>query len=906
MTGATNGASLPTSANLAASAPPRLAQALLMRVLPSGIRQDVIGDLCERYWVSILPRRGRKGARRWFWAQTLRATAPLPGMALREGWSSQRAGPGKKRGDSFMQILLQDVRFGLRTLWKNPAYAIVAVVTLALGIGANTAIFSAVNGVLLQPLPYGDPGRLMHLTHRARAGSYSSSSTTPANFYSWQADNRSFEGLAAYSYTSRTLTGRGDPRNVLGVISCGSVLQVLGVPPAQGRVFTREEDQPGGEAVIVLSHGGWRHLFNGDPDTVGKTLVLQGIPFAVIGIMPAGFYFPDEDAEYWIPARFSQEFRANASQYFLRGVGRLAAGQTIRSAEADLERVMLPLRQSLPQYNGNVEVAVQPLREQMVGGSRAELWVLMGAVTLVLLIGCANIAHLLLARAAARRHEIVMRRAMGASQTRIVRQLLTESLLIGLSGGLVGIVSGFAFLRLVTWLAADRLPRTGEIGIDATVLAFTFVLAAACGVVFGLVPAWQASTSSEAAALRSSGRMSRRAGWTRPTLVVSEIALAVILVVGAGLLLRSFWSLTRVDPGIETEGVLTFSLEVPSSWEPSAQSRLRFFEDIEGRLRSIPGVQRAARTSYLPVAGRGVGAWFNILDRPLPADQTPPAVPYRVVSPGYFRTLGIPLVRGRDLTERDGLEGSPAIVINQALADRYWPDEDPLGKQVVLGPLQEGLFPPARIVGIVRNVRNLGLGQDYSPVVYAPHKLMPYWDSFYFALKTTLAAGAVMPAARKEIHDVDGGAPIERVRTMREVIDRTTTPARSSMLLLGTFAALALAMSAVGVFGVLSYSVAQRTRELGIRMALGATSGGLRSLIVRQSLMQACLGVALGLAASWAVTRWMEGLLFSVAPTDPMTFAWAAAVLAAVAVSAGYFPARRAAAVDPAQVLRAD
>ena len=781
----------------------------------------------------------------------------------------------------------------------------VSVATMALAIGANSAIFSVVNGVLLEALPYADAGRIVVIGHRDIDGAPTDGldSTTPGNFYDWQARSTAFESMAAFAYTERVMTLGGNADRVLGALSAGSIFDVLGRGAARGRVFTAAGDGPGAEAVVVLGDGLARRLF-GERSPLGETLGIGGVPFTVIGVMPADFTFPDYDAEYWIPARFDAAFRGNRDQYFLQAVARLKPGITLAQAEAQVNTVMDAIRRDHPQFTQNAKAGLLPMKDVLVDGVRTRLLTLMGAVVCILLIACANLGNLLMARASTRRREVAVRYALGARPIRLVRQMLTESLLLAALGGAAGLAVGYMSLGLlVAWLPSD-LPRANAIALDLTVVAFTAAASLAAGVAFGIFPALHLTGRAPMEGVREGTRGSGRSGWIRATLVAAELAVALVLLAGAGLLVRSFDKLLDVDPGFRAERLLTFRLGVPGDVYREPARRVRFFEEVLQRVRRLPGVESAAMSSYLPVTGYGTGAWFNILDRPLPPDQTPPGVAYRVVSPNYFETLGIPLRRGRLLTGQDGGEGRRAVLVSEAVVERFWPAEDPLGQRIYLGAPDNRLFADAEIVGIVADVAQISLANPGAEAVYGTHPLMPFWSTFSFAVRTSLDPESVTPSIRAQVREVDPAAPIFAVRTMDDVVSRSTAGARSSMLLVVLFAVLALVLAGIGVFGVLSFTVSQRTTELGIRLALGASARSVKMLVLGRGMLPVAAGVVLGLAGAFALTRFMDSLLFGVTPTDPVTFSAVAALLAGIAAVASYLPARRATRVDPVTVLR--
>jgi putative ABC transport system permease protein len=882
-----------------------------LRLLPEDVR-DRHGTQMAAVFADLVrdaqARRGVKGVVRvtvaeiaalvWFaWCARRGVTRPRRIDERLLSWSLE------PQGRSFMfGSVAQDIRYAVRLLRRTPGFTLVCVVTMALAIGANSAIFSAVNGVLVKGLPYHDAERIVVLGH-LNAGFDGLGSTTPGNFYDWQARADGFDSMAAFGYTERILTWGGNVDRVLGALSAGSIFDVLGRSATEGRAFTAADDHPGAPAIIVLSHSLARRLF-GERSAVGRTIGVGGVTSTVVGVMPPDFTFPDYDAQFWIPARFDAQFRGNRDQYFLQAVARLKPGVTLEQARAQLDTVMDAIRRDYPQFTQNARGGVVPMKDLLVDNVRTQLLTLMSAVVFILLIACANLGNLLLARASTRRREIAVRQALGARPGRLVRQMLTESIMLALAGGLAGLALGYVMLDvLVTWLPQD-LPRANEISLDRVVVGFTVAASLASGVAFGLLPALQLARRSPMDDARDGTRGSRRVGRMRGTLVAAEVALALMLLAGAGLLVRSFNNLLEVDPGFSATRLLTFRVGVPMDVYKTPQQRVTFFEELRARVRRLPGVQAAAMTSYLPVTGYGTGAWFNILDRPVPADRTPPGVAYRVVSADFFQTLGVPLLRGRLLRDDDRRDGTRAVVISQAIAKRFWPDEDPLGKRIYLGAPDNRLFPDAEIVGVVGDVAQLSLDTGGGETVYGTHRLMPFWGTFTFAVRTAVDPASLTSAIRAQLREIDPEVPMFAVRTIDEVLALSRAPARSSMLLVGLFATLALLLAVIGVFGVLSYSVTQRTTELGIRMALGASARSVKLLVLGQGMRPVVAGVAVGIAGALGLTRFMATLLFGVTPTDPATFAAVAMLLAATAALASYIPARRATRVDPVAVLR--
>lgn len=818
-------------------------------------------------------------------------------LAVRLG----RGGRGRWGKGAPMKNLLRDVRYAVRSFRRTPGFLVVAVGTLALGIGANTAIFSVVNGVLLRPLDFPESDRLVRLGH-AVDGQYDMGVTTPGNFMDWRDRASSFQALAAYSQTMVNWTGEGDPERVLGYSALGGLFEVLGVPPLLGRTFTAGDDRPGPEDIVVLSYGFWQRAFGGE-NPVGGTVELNGRSFEVVAVMPQDFAFPSPDVQFWITSSYDEEFLTNRTEFFLRAIGRLAPGVTHAQALDEMERIGASLREEHPVANGDVSVSVIPFQEIMVRDVRSMLWVLMGAVTLVLVIACLNLANLLLSRAAGREREVSVRTALGASRSRIVRQLLTEGAVLAAMGGLAGLAVGVLFLRaIVAWLPGG-LPRVDEIGVDGAVLAFTMAATGVSAIVFGAVPSLRATGAGMGERLRRGGR-GVVGGGSRSLLIVAEVALAVVLLTGAGLMTRSFMTLSAVDPGYESESRLIFRVSVPAQ-AYDTESRVAFFRELEGRLAALPGVRAVGLSTAVPGTGEGSGAWLNIVGRTLDEGVKPRLVQYRVVNPGYLATMGVGMVRGRMINRDDGLTGTPAVVINEAMAGEFWPGEDPLGERITLGP-DGGWIPPSTIVGIVENMRMDGLDLGTPPAVFAPHELMPWWTSMRGVVHASVPAESLTGQVRATVRELNPALPVYAVDTVERTLDASIAPQRNSMTLLSLLSAVALTMAVVGVFGVLSFSVNRRTREIGIRMALGADAAAVQRTVIQDGMAPVLLGVGLGLGGAMVLTRFMESLLFNVSATDPATLALVSMILTGAAFVAIYVPARRATRVDPVRALAAE
>jgi len=880
----------------------RVYRALVALLLPSGFNDAFADEL-----LSVYAEVDREARLRAGFAGALRALlGEIPGLvriAIRERRTHRtlRARRVKPRlEDNMIDSFTQDATFAVRSLRRSLGFTIVAVGTLALGIGANTAIFSIVNSVLLSPLKLNDPDRLVAIGEQPRSQTtVSIGSTSPGSFFDWKASSATME-LGSYNQgISRTLTGIGDPQQIVGTQITGDLMRILGVSPLMGRNLTLADENAGAPPVLVIGFDAWHRFFGDDRGVIGKTLTLNGVPRTIVGVMPAGFTFPGAPNDFWSPAQLDAAFRGNRDQYYLNVVGRLRSGATVAQAQAEMNAVMDRLTRDWPKYNQGNRIVIQSLRDTIVGSVQGGLLVMMGAVAFVLLITCANVGNLLVARAATRRREIAVRRALGAGTGRIARQLVTESILLALAGGIAGVLIGKWMLKLLlAGSATANLPRIEEIALDGRVLVFTFGVSVVVGLLFGCMPAWHLTRERFTDGLRDGARGSSGHQWTRNTLVVVEVALAMILLTGAGLLLRSFALMQRVDTGIKPEHVVTFSIQRRKP-DPT------FVPTLLERLRRIPAVQSVAITSNLPVAGRGIGAWFNRIDRPLPENVQPSGEAYRVVTPDYFATVGIPLKTGRMFDANDRRE-APAIVVNQALVKKYYPNENPLGKPVYLGAPDNRLFDSAPIVGVVGDTRDAGLGSDPLPTVYIPIAVMRGWPFFTLVMRHSGDPAPIIASARRVVHDIDATIPITNVQTLEDVISTVSAPARWATTLLGAFAGVALVTAILGVFGLLSYMVTQRARELGIRIALGASSGGVQRLVLSRGLGLVTVGLVVGLAGAVVLTRFMQSMLYGVTPTDPLTFVGVSGLLVLAAASASLIPARRATRIDPITALRAE
>jgi putative ABC transport system permease protein len=806
-----------------------------------------------------------------------------------------------------MGTVWQDLRYSLRMFRQSPGFTAVVILSLALGIGANTAIFSLTSAVLLKPLPFREPERLVMLWEDASFAGFPRNTPSPANFMDWKAQSESFEGMAALAIRSYNLTDGGDPVRLEARAVTADFFPVLGVKPALGRAFAPAEDRPGGDRVAVISHAVWQGRYGGDPGVVGREILLGGEKRTVVGVMPARFQFLDE-VDVWVPLALSAEAWASRGRHYLTVVARLKPGVTIERANADLRTIMARIRRDYPNEAGRTDAYALALDRQVTGGVRGQLVMLLVAVGFVLLIACANIANLLLARAAARGREIAVRLALGAGRTRLVRQLLTESVLLALAGGTLGLLFAawsFAFLQQ---LVPAEMALTTSLKLDGRTLGFTLGVAVFAGLLFGLAPALQASRSDLNEALKQGGgRAGTSAGSRRlrSAFVVAEVALALMLLVGAGLLIQTLYRLHSQYSVLRPESLLTVRTELPRPKYREHAERVAFYSQVLGRVRRLPGVESAGYTTSVPLVWKGGTSGF------LPEGRQPlPGLSYdanhRQVSADYLQTTGIPLRRGRYIEERDVEQSQAVAVINETMARQYWPDEDPLGKRFTLGD-PGGAEPWITVVGVVADVRQMGLDEPVKAEMYLPFRQLGYM-TFYapreLVIRSAVDPTSLVAAVRREVQAVDAEQPVSHVRTMADILGAESGEQRVGMVLLSAFAALALLLAGLGIYGVLAYFVAQHTPEIGIRMALGAARGDILALVLRKGMGMAMVGVAVGLGGAFALMRLMQSLLYGVSASDPLTFAGVAAVLAGVALAACWIPARRAARVDPMVALR--
>jgi putative ABC transport system permease protein len=815
-----------------------------------------------------------------------------------------------------MESFLQDLRFGFRTLLKHPGVSAVAIIALALGTGANSAIFSVVNAVLLRPLPYQNPDGIVLVW--GKNATTSRDALSVPDYLDYRNQNSVFAEMAAFAYDDFNLNTGDEPEHIQGTMVSANYFSVLGANLSQGAAFRPEDDQPGAGRIAIISNGLWKRRFGSDPNLVGQPILLNGASFVVTGIAAANFQSPnpEDNPQVWVPlsldggdrlrvpASVSPASLTNRRSRFLIGIARLKPGLTVRQAQSDFDGMASRLEQQYKDTNAGVGASVVSLREHIVGKIQSALVVLLAAVGFVLLIACANVANLLLARAATRQKEIAIRTAMGAGRLRLIRQMLTESVLLSVVGGAFGLALAYGEIKLLLSLNPANIPRLSDIVIDGRVLAFTFLIAILTGIIFGLAPALQASKTELNETLKegargSTGGINRQR--VRSLLVISEVALTVLLLIGAGLMLKSFYSLQRVNPGFNPANTLTMMINLPVSKYADDHQVQAFFEQVLNRVSVLPGVQSAGTVTGLPLTTTSVIRLRFIVDAHPPASASEvPRANFRSISHDYFRAMGIPLVKGRSFTEQDRDKSPPLVIINETMANRYWPGEDAIGKRMTI-PSLGGVS--REIAGVVADVKHSGLDTESGAEMYVPYLQKPF-NFMALVIRTTSEPLSLTGAVRSEIQAIDKSQPVYDVKTMQQVVGDSVSQPRLYTLLLGIFGALALTLAVVGIYGVMNYSVVQRRHEIGIRMALGAQRGDILKMVVGQGMLLALVGIATGLTAALILTRVMESLLFGVSARDLATFVVIPLVLAAFAFVSSYIPARKATRVDPMIALR--
>ncbi len=821
-----------------------------------------------------------------------------------------------------MQTLWQDIKYGTRMLLKNPGITAIVILALALGIGANTAIFSVVNSVLLRPLPYNESDRLVFLNEKSAV--LDEMSISYPNFEDWRSQNQSFEKIGVYNRSSYNLTGSGEAERIVTGQVSADLFSVLRVNAAMGRVFTNEEDKPGGSPVVVLSYGLWQRRFGGQTNILNQPITLNGKTYTVIGIMPQDYLYPSR-VEMWVPVgqlSDQQSWKSRGNHPGLYGVARLKPGVNFDQAIADMARVATNLEKQYPDSNSGNGIRMRPLMDIYVSDIRRALWVIFAAVGFVLLIACANIANLLLARATARRKEMAIRSALGAGRWRIARQLLTESILLSLVGGSIGLLLGRFGIKLILYMSPDSIPRAREIGLDWKVLSFTIGVAFLTGILFGLVPALQAGDVDVHETLKDTGRGMSGRSWLRSSLVVVEVATTLVLLIGAGLMIRSFYLLQKVNPGFSYEHLTSFSVSLPEKKYKSDEETAAFYNSLLTNIRALPGVESTAAASGLPLGNNGWQTSFTVEGRPDPPPSEVPLMEACLVTPDYFKAMNIPVLRGRVFNDHDdrshligkdlsklneiqkSMAGANSVVIDEEFARRYWPNEDPVGKRIRMGGSHDADTAFLQVLGVVGRVKMESLSQDSNRVQgYFPFAQLPE-GSMTIVIKGSGDPNQLISAARQQVKAIDPDQPIYSPRTMGDIRAESVAGERLNLTLLSLFAGIALVLAIVGIYGVMSYSVTQRTHEIGIRMAIGASRVDVFKMILSHGMKLTLIGVGVGLVLAFGLTRLMATMLFGVEPTDATTFASIAVLLVTVALLACYLPGRRATKVEPTISLR--
>jgi putative ABC transport system permease protein len=807
------------------------------------------------------------------------------------------AAPRRRGSRHVLADILRDARHGIRQLVRTPAFTAVAILTLAVGIGATTAIFSVVNGVLLRPLPYAEPEQLVRV-HEV-IPQFGRFSVAPATFLDWQRQNSAFTGMAAYSSGSATIPSSDGAERVPSLLVSAELFDVLGVQPALGRTFSKDEDAPGRGGVALISHGMWQRRFGGAPDVLGRTLTINGRPTQIVGVMPADFYFPVRTIELWMPLGLNP---ANATRggHFLGVVARTKPTVTLEQAGAEMKTISERLAEQYPESAKESSETVA-LLEQVVGGIRPAILTLFAAVGIVVLIACANVANLLLVRATVREKEIAIRTALGAGRGRVALQMLVESVVLAVAGGGLGLLLAYLGVPLIQSLSAGTIPRVDDVTVDTRVLGFVALVSVATGVLFGLFPAWRATRSIVSSSLKEGGRGFASSGghWVRNTLLVVEVAMSIVLLVGAALLLRSFSRLTSVDPGFDQEKVLAFQVGLPQVKYPQPHQRQAFFEALLERLDALPQIASVGMVQAVPFRSSYTLA-FEIQGRPPAAAGEGPSANYRVASPGYFAAMGIPLVRGRGFSDRDATDAPKVAIVDQAFVNRHFPNEDPIGRGIDIGNGTDGFY---EIVGVVSDIHQAALSEAPEPTMYVPYR-QDVFSQMWILVRTEGDPAALSPLIRQTLQAADPSVAAALMSPLRDVITNSVGQERFSMLLLGLFALIALFLASVGLYGVVAYSVSQRTQEIGVRMAIGAQGRDVMTMIVGGGMKLTLIGVAIGIAGALALARLVSTMLYEVTPFDPISYTVTPLVLLLVAMLACYFPARRAMRIDPLRALR--
>ena len=808
-----------------------------------------------------------------------------------------------------METLIKDIRYGIRGLLKRPGFTVIALITLALGIGANTAIFSVVNAVLLRPLPFQKPEELVIVWEDLTFAGFPHNTPAPANYVDWKTQNQSFIDMAASRETSFNLTGDGEPERVSTYAVTANFFPLLGVQPLLGRSFTPEEDRPGGSKAVVLSYGLWQSRYGGDRNILNREILLNGEKHAVVGVMPASFQFFAKDVRVWVPIALTQEDWANRGGHYLTVVARLKPGVPVTQAQADMNAVMRRISTDHPEetMEGKIGVVVMPVRDEFVGDARGSLIVLLVAVAFVLLIACANVAGLLLARAVGRRKEIALRLALGAGRPRVIRQLLTESLLLAVAAGVLGSLLAYASFTFLQGLVPEQMELATSLKLDVRILVFTIAVSIVTGIVFGLVPALQSANFDLNDALKQSSGRVTSTGRLRSAMIVFEVALSLVLLVGAGLLIQTLFQLFRQYSVLEPEKILTMRTILPFEKYKELPRRDNYYQQVLQRVENLPGVVAAGYSTSIPLAWKGGTSGFYPEGLAAPVPGMAYDANHREVSANYLKAMNIPLRQGRYFESSDNAQSLPVAIVNETMARQYWPGENALGRRFKVGDPDEPGKQWKQIVGIVADVRQMGIDEPVKAEMYIPYQQIADWPGYMprdLAIRTNGDTSNLAGAVRQIIREVDPDQPVSNVATMAEVLGTEAGQRRMGMIMLVGFASLALLLASLGIYGVLAYFVTQHTNEIGVRQALGATPRNILFLVLRKGMGLTLVGVVIGLVASFALTRLMSSLLFGVTAADPLTFATVPLVLVMVALLACYIPARRATKVDPLVALR--